>query len=207
MKKLCLSLSVTLLFFTYTSLAQFAVTSKAYDEAYMDEFSVNKIPVGNAYEVLDIYVDAKIKNQIAEVSVTQNIYNPGNRELEVEVFFPLPNNGIVQNFMMMIDGKEGPGKLMKKEEAKRIYQDIVRRKRDPALMEYVGYGLFKTSVFPIAVGEERKITVSYTQICNRQLNAVSFSYPFGTQKFSSKALKTVSLNARIESSEPIKPKR
>lgn len=184
--------------------AQMAITSESWDSRRMREMNVQQMAVQNSYEVLAIAVDATIRDQIAEVSVTQTIYNPGNQALEVEIFFPLPNGGIVQNFMMMVNGKEIPGQLLKQEEARGIYESIVRRKRDPALMEYVGYGLFKTSVFPIQVGEERNITVRYTQVCDRNLNAVNFSYPFGTQKFSAKALRSLSFNARIESSDGIK---
>lgn len=185
--------------------AQMAITSESWDRRRITESGqIQQLAVQNSYEVLAIAVDANIKDQIAEVSVTQTIYNPGNRALEVEIFFPLPNSGVVQNFMMMVNGKEVPGVLMKQEEARGIYEEIVRRKRDPALMEYAGYGLFKTSVFPIQVGEERTITVRYTQVCDRNMNAVNFSYPFGTQKFSAKALRSLSLNARIESSEGIR---
>ena len=35
--------------------------------------------------------------------------------------------------------------------------DIVRRMRDPALLEYVGRGLIQASVFPIPPGEDRRI--------------------------------------------------
>ncbi len=202
MKKPVFTLFLCLLSFLAT--AQMAITSERWDQRQISLNGRPQIGVQNAYEVLSISVDAVIKDQIAEVSVTQRIYNPGNTALEVEIFFPLPNQGIVQNFMMMVNGQEIPGKLMKQEEARSIYEEIVRRKRDPALMEYVGYGLFKTSVFPIAIGEERDITVRYTQICDRHLNHINFTYPFGTQKFSAKALRSVSLKARIESSYDIK---
>lgn len=182
--------------------AQMAITSAEWDRRNFSE--TQNMAVQNSYEVVSINVDAQIKNQIADVTVTQTIYNASNRALEVEIFFPLPNKGIVQNFMMMVNGKEIPGQLMKQEEARGIYEDIVRRKRDPALMEYAGYGLFKTSVFPIQVGEERNITVRYTQILDRNMNAVNFTYPFGTQKFSAKALRTVSLTAKVESTDGLK---
>ncbi|MFC1733707.1 VIT domain-containing protein, partial [candidate division KSB1 bacterium] len=158
----------------------------------------------NSYEVVDITVDALIKDQIAQVTVSQTIFNPGNHSLEVEIFFPLPDKGAVQDFILMVDGKEVPGELLEKNEAQKIFEGIVRSKRDPALMEYVGYGLFKTRIFPIGIHEKRKISVSYTQVCNRKLNAINFSYPFGTQKFSARALEHLSLNAQIITTVPIK---
>jgi len=180
--------------FLTNSYAQLAVATE----------SSSDMSIYNSYEVVDISVDALIRNQIAEVTVTQTIFNPGDRSLEVEIFFPLPDKGAVQDFILMVDGKEVPGELLEKNEAQRIFEGIVRSKRDPALMEYVGYGLFKTRVFPIGIREKRKISVSYTQICNRKLNTINFSYPFGTQKFSARALEHVFLNVRIQSTEPLK---
>ena len=39
-------------------------------------------------------------------------------------------------------------------EARRIYESIVRRNRDPALLEWIGTGMFQTNVFPIPAGAE-----------------------------------------------------
>lgn len=162
------------------------------------------VPVQNSYEVLDISVDADIKDQVAEVTVSQTIYNPNNRSLEVEIFFPLPAKGAVQNLILMVDGKEIAGQLLEKSEATKIYEGIVNRKRDPALMEYVGYGLYKTKVFPIGIREKREISVSYTIVLERKLDLATFTYPFGTQKFSAKALQSVNLNARIKTTTALK---
>ena len=77
----------------------------------------------------------------------------------------------------MVDGRELPGRLLPKDEARRIYEEIVRTKRDPALLEYMGRGLYRTSVFPIPPGADRKVTMRYTQLCKRDRDIVEFSYP------------------------------
>lgn len=203
MKKFILLLLLLILMPSLRS--QVTITSSSFDESVkrMPGYNPNQLAVGNAYIVKAIEINAQIKNQLAQVSVTQTIYNPGKRDLEVELFFPLPNDGVIQNFMMMVNGQEIPGELMKRDDANRIYQAIVSRKKDPALMQYAGYGLFKTSVFPIAIGEQREITVSYSQLCKKKNNAVAFSYPLGTQQFSKKALEKVSFHAFIQSEKEI----
>ncbi len=181
--------------------AQLAVTTSNWDQQHFPNGSpeLNKL-----YVIQGIDVEADIKDHVAEVSVSQTIKNAQNHDLEVEVLFPLPNNGVVQNFMLMVDGQEIPGELMSKDEAKSIYEGIVRRKRDPALMEYVGYGLFKTSVFPIPVGKSRKITIRYTHLCHKKHGTMQYIYPIGTQKFSSQAIPEVNINARIRTTVDIK---
>ena len=56
----------------------------------------------------------------------------------------------------MVNGKELPGKIMKSDEARSLYEAIVRKNQDPALLEWMGSGLFKTSVFPVPAGESHR---------------------------------------------------
>src|SRR5206468_11722433 len=99
------------------------------------------VPFARSYEVRDVTVDARVRDQAAEVQVSQTLHNPGSFVLEAEYLFPLPESGAIQNFVLMADGKELPGRLLPKEEARRIDEEVVRTKRDPALLEYMGQGL------------------------------------------------------------------
>ena len=162
------------------------------------------VPFSQAYEVRDVTVDARVRDQVAEVQVSQTFHNPGSFQLQAEYLFPLPDEGAIQNFVLMVDGKELPGRLLPKEEARRIYEEVVRTKRDPALLEYMGHGLFKTSVFPIPPGAERKVTLRYTQLCRRERDVVEFAYPFGTQKLTAKPIQRLALTLNINSRDPIK---
>ncbi|SIO67234.1 Ca-activated chloride channel family protein [Singulisphaera sp. GP187] len=161
-------------------------------------------PVARSYEIREVTVDAKVRDQVAEVQVAQTFHNPGSTVLESEYYFPLPEEGAIQNFVLMVDGKELPGRLLPKDEARRIYEEIVRSKRDPALLEYMGRGLFRTSVFPIPPGADRKVTMRYTQLCKRDRDLVEFAYPFGTQKFTAKPIQRLSLVLQIQSRDAIK---
>ena len=162
------------------------------------------VPLNRAYEIRDVSIDARVREQVAEVQVSQTFYNPGSGVIESEYLFPLPEEGAIQNFILMVDGKEMPGRLLPKDEARRIYEEIVRTKRDPALLEYMGRGMFRTSVFPIPPGAERKVTLKYTQLLKRERDVVEFVYPLSTQRFTAKPIQRLNLSARIESKEPIK---
>ncbi|WP_165069033.1 VIT domain-containing protein [Paludisphaera rhizosphaerae] len=163
-----------------------------------------RIPIRNAFEVRELAVDARIRDQAAEVQVAQTFYNPGSTELEAEYLFPIPEDAVVENLVLMVDGKELPGRLMNKDEARRIYEEIVRGKRDPALLEYMGRGLYRTSVFPIPAGAERKVLMRYTQLCRRDRDVVEFSYPLSTQKFAGKPVGKVDVKVAIASRDSIK---
>jgi Ca-activated chloride channel family protein len=162
------------------------------------------LPIGRAFEVREVTIDGRVRDQVAEVQVSQTFHNPNSFQLESEFLFPLPEEGAIQNFVLMVDGRELPGKLLDKDEARRIYEQIVRSKKDPALLEYMGRGLIRTSVFPIPANEDRKVTLRYTKLLPREGHVVEFAYPFATQKFTTKPIQRLAMDVRIESKEPIK---
>ena len=162
------------------------------------------VPVGRSYEIREVSIDARVRDQLAEVQVAQTFHNPGSIQIESEFLFPLPEDGAVQNFVLLVDGRELPGRLMNKDEARRIYEEIVRTKRDPALLEYMGRGLYRTSVFPIPPGADRKLTMRYTQLCRRDRDVIEFSYPLGTQKFTAKPVQRLTVNILLQSKNAIK---
>ncbi|GIW87077.1 MAG: hypothetical protein KatS3mg108_1401 [Isosphaeraceae bacterium] len=160
--------------------------------------------VAGSFEVKAVEIDARIRDQVAEVQVVQRFSNPNSFEMEAEYFFPIPDDGGVQNFVLMVDGKELPGRLLSREEARRIYEEIVRRKRDPALLEYMGRGLIRTAIFPIPPRGERTITLRYTGLCRRESDVIEFSHPLSTQKYSGKPIEKLSVTVRLESQNAIK---
>jgi Ca-activated chloride channel homolog len=176
-------------------------------DAWAQGFIVDRrpaIPIGRSYDIREVSIDARVRDQVAEVQISQTFHNPGSFQIESEFLFPLPEDGAVQNFVLMVDGRELPGRLLNKDEARRIYEEIVRTKRDPALLEYMGRGLYRTSVFPIPPGADRKVTMRYTQLCKRDREVIEFSYPLGTQKFTTKPIQRLGINIAIESKDALK---
>src|SRR5215210_1103656 len=78
------------------------------------------IPMARTFEVREVTVDARIRDQVAEVQVAQTFHNPGSIQIEAEYLFPLPEDGAIQSFVLLVDGKELPGRLLAKDEARRI---------------------------------------------------------------------------------------
>jgi Ca-activated chloride channel homolog len=163
-----------------------------------------RIPIARSYEIREVSIDGRIRDQVAEVQVSQTFHNPGSFQLEAEFFFPLPEEGAIQNFVLLVDGRELPGRLLPKDEARRIYEEVVRTKRDPALLEYMGRGLYRTSVFPIPPGGDRKVTMRYTRLCKRDRDVIEFSYALSTQKFTARPIQKLAIQLAINSKEAIK---
>ncbi|HEX4797012.1 MAG TPA: VIT and VWA domain-containing protein [Humisphaera sp.] len=155
-------------------------------------------------EVSYHHVDVSIKDQVATTSVDQEFYNPNNARLEGTYIFPLPRGAHIDKFQMEIDGVMQQAELLDSGEARSIYEDIVRKMRDPALLEYAGRDAFQVHIFPIEPNSRKRIKVAYTQLLKSDSGLVEYSYPLNTEKFSSRPLRDVSINLTIDSKDPIK---
>src|SRR5690606_27775234 len=127
------------------------------------------------YSIERIDVRAKLAGQVATVNVSQTFKNTGSRPMEVCFMFPLPYDGAIDQLTLMVDGKEFPAKLLEKDEARKLYEEIVRKNKDPALLEWSSTGMFKTNVFPVPAGAERTVTLRYTQLLRRDSGLTDFT--------------------------------
>lgn len=152
-------------------------------------------------EVVRHDVRVTIDGQLATTSVDQEFYNPNDARLEGVYLFPLPAGAVIERFSMWIDGRETRAELLDAAKARGIYEDIVRRLRDPALLEYDGRGAFRMRVFPIEPRGRKRIRISYHEVLEKDNGAVSYLYPLATEKFSSRPVPEVSLVAEVHSPE------
>jgi Ca-activated chloride channel family protein len=154
---------------------------------------------GFLYDIAKLEVDASIRNQVAEVQVAQTFKNRSNRTLQVKFIFPLPYDGAIDQMTFMVDGEELEGRLLEADKAREIYQSYVRRSQDPALVQWIGTGMFQTQVFPVPAGAERTVSLRYTQICKRQGNLNDWLLPLSPAKFTSSPIGEINIRGRIRS--------
>lgn len=156
------------------------------------------------YKIKELKVDANIDNQIAKVQVSQSFVNTGSQQMEVSFVFPLPYDGAIDRLTLMVDGKEYEAKLLSAKEARKQYEEIVRQNKDPALLEWLGTGMFKTSVFPVPAGAERTVTLRYSQLLRKSDGLTDFSFPLSTAKYTSHPVEAIKFRVRISSDTKIK---
>ena len=161
-------------------------------------------PPEQTYKIKELAVNATLQDQVAKVQVTQSFVNTGSRQMEVRFVFPLPYDGAVDRMTFLVDGKEYDARLLTAEEARRIYESYVRRNQDPALMEWIGTGMFQTSVFPVPAGAERTVTLRYSQLCRKRGGLTEIAFPLSTAKYTSHPVDSVSIRVSIQSQAKIK---
>ncbi len=149
------------------------------------------------------HVTVMITDQVAVTEVDQVFYNPSPLRLEGNYLFPIPKGAQIDRFAMDIDGKMTDAELLDAGKARQIYEDIVRRMRDPALLEYAGQGLFKVRIFPIEPHSEKRIRLTYTQVLRQESGLMKYIYPLNTEKFSAQPIGSVSIKVELAGSRDL----
>ncbi len=150
-------------------------------------------------------VQVSIEEQIATTRVDQVFRNDGQNPAEGEYVFPLPPDAVVSEFTMWVDGEPVAAQILEADEARKIYEAYVRRRQDPALLEYVGRDAVRARIFPVPPGEERRIELAYTQILPLDDGLMHYRYPLDTERFSSSPLEQVSVHVEVQSDAPLGP--
>jgi Ca-activated chloride channel family protein len=111
-------------------------------------------------------VDARIDiaDQIAVTTLDIGLRNPASRPQESELLVPVPQGAVLKAFAFEGGNAEATARLLPRDEARRIYDSIVAQTRDPALLEFVGNAVVKSSVFPVPANGTQKVRVTYEQL-------------------------------------------
>ena len=122
------------------------------------------------------HVTAELSDRVLRYEVSEIFVNQGGRVGEADYIFPLPKGAAFQDLKLSINGELIAGETMSASEARSIYEEIVRRQRDPALVEWMGYGMLRARIFPIAPGEEKKVVVRFQMVAEREGDALRVDY-------------------------------
>ena len=131
-----------------------------------------------------------LKEGAGNVRLTQTFIIPGKLyadipnyqrflqlQMEGEYIFPLPGEAQAHDFYLYMNGTKTAGEVLDHKKAAEIYNGIVMRHRDPALLEYIGQGLLKARVFPMQLEQPQKIELSYAQVLSYDNSAYRFVLP------------------------------
>ncbi|NDJ76256.1 MAG: VWA domain-containing protein, partial [Chloroflexi bacterium] len=135
--------------------------------------------------------------------IEQVFYNESSFMAEGNYIFPLPPGAAVSDLIMWVDGVPIEAEILEAEEAREIYDEIVRTMRDPALLEYVGMSAIQANVFPIQPNSEVKIEIEYSQLLQVENGLVNYEYALRTDQFTRQPVQSISINVNVQSNDEI----
>jgi len=111
-----------------------------------------------------IKADVSIRNHVATTTVEVTLYNPSHRRREGQVLLPVPDGAGIRSLGLGKEDKALAGRILPRDEARRIYEQIVASMKDPALLEFVGYNMVRSSVFPIEPRSKQQFRMTYEHL-------------------------------------------
>jgi len=141
-----------------------------------------------------------ILEQVATTTMEISLQNPTRSRLEAELMVPVPDGAVVRGFTFQGSAKEPKAELLPKDEAKKMYNSIVAKLRDPALLEFSGYNLIRSSVFPVDAGGKQKVRLTYENLLVADGNRIDYILP-RTESVSYSVPWKISV--RVKSKQPI----
>jgi Ca-activated chloride channel family protein len=125
-------------------------------------------------------VHVQLANRVLRYEVTETFVNRAGGLGEADYIFPLPSGAAFEDLKLSINGELVSGETMNAADARRVYEEIVRKHRDPALVEWMGSGLLRARIFPIQPGEEKRVVVRFQTVAAREGSALRVDYVRGT---------------------------
>lgn len=149
-------------------------------------------------------VQVRIEDGVASTELVQTLRNDGGRIAEADWVLPLPPGAVADGFTMTVGGKEVAGEVLDGQKARHIYEAIVRRQRDPGLLEYLGHGLLRARVFPIPPNGQLDVKVRWRHVLPETAGLFSYSFPLRALGLGEQPAEKVSLDLQLRSRRPLK---
>ena len=148
--------------------------------------------------------EVRIVDGVATTSLNQILHNDRSVQAEAIWVLPLPENAAADSFTMKVGGVEMKGEVLDAGRARGVYESIVRSRRDPGLLEYVGRGCLRARIFPIPPGSDVEVQVVFRQLLPMTNDLFRWSLPLNAFGFGKQPPELVVLDLSIDSRKPIR---
>jgi Ca-activated chloride channel family protein len=122
-------------------------------------------------------VQAEISGFISRVRVTQEFENNFSEKIEAIYVFPLPQDAAVDDMTMRIGERAVRGKIMRREEAREVYEAAKAGGQIAGLLDQERPNIFTQSVANILPGEKVTIEISYVETLKYENGSYEFMFP------------------------------
>ena len=122
-------------------------------------------------------VKAEISGFLARVRVRQEFENNFNEKIEAVYTFPLSNTAAVDDMTMTVGARIVKGKILRREEARNVYEAARNNGQAVALLDQERTNIFTQSVANILPNEKVTIEISYVETLKYDAGTYEFVFP------------------------------
>ena len=133
-------------------------------------------------ELTKLAINVQVTGNLATTTMDLTFFNPNNRQLEGQFYFPLGRGQTVSRFALDVGGHLREGVVVEKNRGQQIFEDVERRNIDPGLLEWVKGNNFKARIFPIPANGYKRLVIAYEQELSETPHGYLYLLPLQFQK-------------------------
>ena len=127
--------------------------------------------------ITEVNVTVDIVEQVATTTMDISLTNATGARLEAQMVVPVPAQAALRGFTFQGGASEPTAQLLAREEARKLYDEIVAKTRDPALLEFIGHSLIRSSVFPVEPRGAQKVRIIYEHLLTADGDRIDYALP------------------------------
>ena len=142
------------------AMAQDVLPAVARTEPALVQIAAGQQPIRLAHAGIDVFVEGSVARTVIDLTLS----NPNGRLLEGELQFPLHAGQTVTGFALdMADGSMRAAVPVPKARGRQVFEEVVRRGVDPALLEQTSGENFRLRVYPLRPGASRHVRITLVE--------------------------------------------
>ncbi|MDQ2746862.1 MAG: VIT and VWA domain-containing protein [Acidobacteriota bacterium] len=153
-----------------------SIGASAQTQGALEAFDKKGVEVG-ACPLKHTSVKADVSGFLARVTVTQEFENNFAQAIEAVYTFPLSQNSAVDSMTMLVGARTIHGKILKREEAREIYEAAKNEGKTASLLDQERPNIFTQAVANILPNEKITITISYVETLKYEDGSYEFVFP------------------------------
>ncbi|MGC4035964.1 MAG: VIT domain-containing protein [Chitinophagaceae bacterium] len=128
-------------------------------------------------EIKSLSVDVSSDLFKASTILDIELFNPNNKILDGEYNFSLNDGQVVTGFALDINGHMREGVITDKQQGRVAYENTIRRRIDPGLLEMTTDNNYKVRVYPMPANGTRKIKIAIEELLTSKGDSLFYSLP------------------------------
>lgn len=151
----------------------------------------------NPFVLLEHDVNIIIDELIATVKIEETFWNNSDVLQKVVYFFPIPDKAVISDFKMKIGEEFYTGEIMDSEAARQEFTELVKKNKNPSLLEFMDDNYYRIEIPSFNPHEERAISLTYTQELSQENGLVQLKYPLEIESLLDSEIKNISIKGII----------
>ena len=157
--------------------AAFAQSSLAADRLEATMLIAGSRPDAKGIPLGEERLHVTIDGQMATTTMLQVYENQSESQIEGRYQLRPGSGSHVEGFAYWNGEQKIVGEVFERQAARRVYENVTVRRRDPGLLEEDGEGAFAFKIFPINAHEKKRVEIRWSKWLDRRDHTVRYRAP------------------------------